>query len=411
MENHVARSHVTSRYRLAWAASVIMAIGLVPWTAPGVSLNSGEFASAGLAVPPDVAGDATLPPQGSLLWSFPVEERGQTDVAVVTDSAVVAFDRLLVPLAGPPPRGVVALDLQPQAGAVPSERWFHPTDLGVYRAPGTWKDLVYFITGIPGDVNRGLHCIRLEDGLAPEAYRTEWPRPVHPRASGVFMVAHGHVFVQDYPARLACLGAAGREQFVVDIGVLEYPVAVTATMVLVASAEPAVLWVLDRPTGKTLWRELLPGRPVAAPHCVDDVIYAATDGGVHAFDLISGSALDDWRGGSDTPAGPLTVLSDCLLYVSNAAVLVIVDRNNGHVIRRITGPVLTRSVLPTADHVLYATVQGWFTLDRPSIRACKPILWSTLPVGARPVGPGVVTGSRMYVPLAGWGLTCWGAAP
>ena len=347
--------------------------------------------------------------QAGLLWSYPVAVSGET-AAVVNASATAAFDRLLVPLAGER-RGLAALDLAPAADRAPAERWFFSTERGVYRSARTWRDLVYFVSGVSGDTGRHLYCVRLQDGAVPEPQRTHWPHPIDPRASGVFAATAGQVIVQDRPGRLTSLDVTGAEQFVIDMGSLEHPPSVTATMIVVAAADPPDLSVLDLPTGKTLWRVALPGRPVDRPRCDGDVIYLATTDGVRAFDLVEGEPIPGWQAGPDVPVGSVAVLSEELLFVSERGALVIRRRDDGRVIRRIDGPVLNRSLLVMEDHALYATGHGWFTLDRGRIADDPPAGWADLPEGARPLGGPIADRGRVYVPLSGLGLTCWGAAP
>lgn len=343
--------------------------------------------------------------RAALLWSYPVGPDGAT--TLVPASATAAFDRLLVPLAGER-RGLAALDLAPAADRTPAERWFCSTEGGVYRSAQTWRDMVYFVSGVSGDAGRHLYCVRLQDGAIPEPQRTHWPHPIEPRASGVFAVAPGQVIVQDRPGRLTSLDVSGAEQFVIDMGSLEHPPSVTATMILVAAADPPGLSVLDLPTGRTLWRATLPTRPVDRPRCDGDVIYLAATDGVRAFDLVGGEPISGWQAGPDVPVGSLAVLPEQLLFVSEDGSLVVCRREDGRVIRRVDGPALSRSLLVMEDHVLYATAQGWFTLDRRRIVDDPPAGWADLPEGARPLGGPVADRGRVYVPLSDLGLTCWG---
>jgi len=408
MENRVARLHETKRHPVLKRVGIPSALPVIMSALAVLSPVLGQP-----VVPMDMteqAGAASSPAsQAVLLWSYPVAASDGT-AAVVNASATAAFDRLLVPLAGER-RGLAALDLAPTAGRTPTERWFFSTERGVYRSAQTWRDMVYFVSGVSGDAGRHLYCVRLQDGAIPEPQRAHWPHPLDPRASGVFAVAPGQVIVQDRPGRLASLDVSGAEQFVIDIGSLEHPPSMTATMIVVAAADPPGLSVLDLPTGKTLWRVGLPARPVDRARCDGDVIYLAMAGGVRAFDLVEGKQMPGWQAGADVPVGSLAVLPEQLLFISEGGALVVCRRDDGRVIRRIDGPALSRSLLVMEDHVLYATAQGWFTLDRRQITDDPPAGWADLPEGTRPLGGPVADRGRVYVPLSGLGLTCWGVAP
>jgi outer membrane protein assembly factor BamB len=172
-------------------------------------------------------------------------------------------------------------------------------------------------------------------------------------------------------------------------------------MVVAATEDPPALILLDRPTGKTLWRIALEAAPTTGPVPWKDAIYLGTGAGVAAFRLLDGERT--WETDSGSPATPLTLRRGTLAYVSTGSELILVDAESGEVRDRVAGALPAVPPLVSRDAVLFAGETG---LMRHNTATAQTQLWMRTGWMGAITSPAVASGSRVYFGTEGRGLVC-----
>jgi outer membrane protein assembly factor BamB len=210
-----------------------------------------------------------------------------------------------------------------------AEVWFAAASNGVMLSPAATSHEVFFVDGRKGDAGRNLHCLSAANG------KEQWTLPVAADAAGEFVLTDEGGLVADGPGRLTAFDASGQVAWQANCGgVCPVPVASDA-LVVVATDQPAALLVLDRPSGRTLWRLPLDAPATAAPLVRKNVIYLGTQAGVAALRLADGERI--WEATGGRPSTPLVLAKNRLAYTSAAGQLVVVGLEEGRVEKTISG--------------------------------------------------------------------------
>jgi len=340
--------------------------------------------------------DEPLPERGKFDWRFPDDEESNGRPALLVTAPVACLgDRVYVPVHGEW-SGLVCLKDDPESRDGPAELWTVATSGGVWVSPAATRDAVWFVGGRPGDAGRKLHCLDAESGS------TRWTLPVGPGASGLFVLGEeGDGLVVDTADGLGCFDLEGNVRWRAEIGRAEGLPAFHEAMVVAATGDPPALVLLDRPTGKTLWRIALETAPTTGPVPWKDAIYLGTESGAAAFRLLDGARL--WAAGGGPPATPLTLRRGTLAYVSTGAELVLMDAESGEVRQRVAGAAAAVPPLVSRDAVLFAGEDG---LMRHNTAKGETQLWMRTGWLGAFTSPAVMSGSRVYFGTEGRGLVC-----
>jgi outer membrane protein assembly factor BamB len=384
-----------------------------------VPLWSGRLGRPGAAGNLD---NSILASWGSFHWNYPADQMGETDEAIVLAPAAAVENDLLVPLVGAAGRsGLACLPGDATEDETPAVRWHAETDNGVFRSPAVCGDTVFIVDGKPGDTGRALYSLERHRG------ELRWSSPVAEGASGQLACTLEEVFIQDAPETLSCLAFSGEPRWSQPVGPLVFAPALQEDLLVILTNLPAAgspadnnesrhgtmaLTVLDRLTGRELWRLRLDAAARAGPVIDGDAILLATDHGVQVHSLIDGSASREWAGPGEGVSGDIALDHDRLAYVSDAGELVVVTRPDGHVLHRLAGAVPGLPPLVSHGRILYFSAKGLMAFTFPEDgEVGDPVVWADTSWLGRPTTPMVLSASNVYAGMAGWGLVRLGASP
>jgi len=161
--------------------------------------------------------------------------------------------------------------------------------------------------------------------------------------------------------------------------------AIGTSVIAVGTSDRAVV-LLDRATGRPIWRRRVPGTVAGGPLLAAERVYVATqaapDGRVLALILKSGSPAWSVRTGGVT--APLALTADLLVAATDAGEVVALDAASGATRwRRRLGRSTRAAPVPTADGIAVATIGDSLYLLDPA----------TGTVRARVATPGTVLGA------------------
>lgn len=351
------------------------------------------------------ADDSPLPELGAFLWQYPADQTGESDQAVVAAPPAILAARLFVPLCGTGPgqRGLACLPLAGQrpGDQTPEPCWFYATPNGIYRSPAARDKAVYVVDGQPGTASRQLHAVDIDKGTAL------WRLPVGAEASGVLLATAGEVLVQDHPGALSSIDLSGRCTWSQDVGRLEHLPAVRHAMLVAAVVEPPGLVALDRPTGKLLWRVELEAAPTTGPVLEKDLVLVGTGDGLECRRLVDGQPHKDFPPYYGGVGSELVLAQRVIAWVSPTGQLVMVSRSDPTQSRTVPGALAGVAPLVARGRLLFAAREALMCFDTQA-EAAQPQPWVDISWLGRPTGPMVLAGSRVYLPMAGWGLVCFG---
>jgi outer membrane protein assembly factor BamB len=360
-----------------------------------------------------------LPEKGKLGWRFPSAEGAeQAPLMTITAPPACLNGVLYVPVASGR-NGLLCLrEAARDKDAQGQELWFAATTNGVSLAPAATSNSVFFVDGKPGDQGRQLHCLSAADG------KTEWTLPVSADGSGELvltddggLLADGERLITFETKRQRWWEERGPTEYRKSVRlsaelekkirweapcgrVLGMPV-VSEGLIVLATVQPAGLCVLDRPTGRELWRLPLDATPTAAPVLRKQTIFLGSPTGVCAVSLADGAPL--WQAASGAPGAPLVLLKERLAYTTTSGELVILDATTGQVLNTITGVVPGFPPLAAPDALVYAGKSG--------LMACttsgeEPRSWMKTDWLGRLTCAPVMADSRIYIATDKKGLLC-----
>jgi outer membrane protein assembly factor BamB len=270
-------------------------------------------------------------------WNLPVQV--QAPVAVLGEN-------LVVPVAAGTDAGLQCFRVGAKVGT-PQLLWKKPLPGGVASSPVGFGSRLWCVTGHVGQGER--HLFALDGGSG----QTLWQQPVAAKASGVLVAAEDVVLAQDHEQELTCFGYDGKPLWAQQVGQLTHAPAVTKSMVVVAATQPPALIVLDRPTGRVLFRRGLEAPPTTSPLVRQHRILLGTAAALEARSLLDGSPLPGWSTDGGGVSANFAVLLKSLLYVSHKGELVVLDADTGKVQTKIPDAVPGRPPMVARDTVLY----------------------------------------------------------
>lgn len=342
---------------------------------------------------------SALPEVGNLFWIHPpTDDTGKTKPPAIRAALAFMENRLYVPVAGGPRTGVACLQVKSGGQSDPTEKWFYATTNGVVTSPATDGESVFFVDGGVGAEGRQLHCVDAKSGAAL------WRRPVAANVSGSLSLADDGVLVQDRPASLACFGYDGKEWWRASVGGQAMPPAVSDNIVILATAAPGTLRVLDRATGVLLWEKDVDGAPVTAPVLDGTRICLGTDRAVVAYSVLGGSLL--WTAMAAAPgAGAIARAGGALVYASAKNGLVVLDTKDGTVRKTVPDAMATVSPLVTRDGILYATKDNLMVM---SWNGEKSEQWMETSWIGQLTAPPIMGESKVFFASDQYGVLCAG---
>jgi outer membrane protein assembly factor BamB len=347
-----------------------------------------------------------LPKRGALIWRYTGDSSGDADApaAAVTAPAACLGDRLFVPVADGPKKGLVCLKHDPSGRLPAAELWSFETALGVRLSPaatiaeaGAGEDLAIIVEGAAGQEGRRLFALDAATGSV------RWSAPVAAEASGCFLLADDGVFIQDQPGALANLDLDGSFRWRAPVGTLAGPVDLEGLIVVAATIAPPALRAMDRLGGATLWEVPLPAAPTTGPVVARKMIYVGTAAGVEARRLVDGAPVWQAEGGAASTA--LVLGRERIAYVSAAGDVVLVDRAGGEGRATVGGAIAGVPPIMVRDTVLYAA-DG-------AVMACTPAggtpeRWMDISWLGPVSSPMIAAEGRVYFGAQGRGLICAG---
>jgi outer membrane protein assembly factor BamB len=195
----------------------------------------------------------------------------------------------------------------------------------------------------------------------PDAGALEWNYPPEQQGANADCLTTGPVVVLGDTLHAGPLAIRLRDE----------PAAAPATPVpelpepsLAIAGEEGFLVARDQPTGRELWR--LPANATSAATVVGDRFYVGTATAIECRSVLDGRLL--WSADAASPVGP---------------------------------PLVSRGRL------LYATAESLMLMDLET-RETRP--WMDISWLGKPCGPMTLKDSRVYLPVAGWGIVCLGGA-
>jgi outer membrane protein assembly factor BamB len=313
--------------------------GLICAGEPGEQVTVPAWPSAlGGAGRCGTADESGLSPAVALQWQQP---------GLLRAPVAALGDRLLVPIAEGTDAGLACFRIGTQAEQAPKPLWHKPLPGGVVVSPVAFGNHVWCIGGKPGAAERRLYSLDAVSG------KTLWQAAVGPQASGVLLAVDDVVLVQDQDDTLRCFDHQGQRLWSQNVGRLAHAPVVTKTMVLVASVQPAALVVLDRPTGKVLYRRVLEAPPTTSPLVRKDRVLIGTHAGLEARSLLDGSPVPGWETAGGGVSADFALHQELLVYVNHQGELVILGARDGALHAKLPGAVPGRPPLVARDLIVY----------------------------------------------------------
>jgi len=346
-----------------------------------------------------------LPEKGKFGWRFPQTEGSNEapDLEIVAPPACLN-GMIYVPAQGGRKGLLCVRETAGDKDVRGEEVWFSAASNGVALSPAATAKEVFFVDGRKIDGSRGwsmgrhLHCLTAADG------REKWTLRVSDDASGEFVLTdEGGLIADGSPTQLKAFNAAGRVQWSAPCGsVIGLPVASEA-FVVVATDQPPGIGVLDRWTGRELWRLTLDAAPTAAPVVRKNTIYLGTSKGVAALRLADGGRL--WEAPAGAPGAPLVLAKTRLAYTTADGQLVVLATEDGRVERTVSDVAPGLTPLASPDAFVYAGKGGLMTC--PAV-GDEPRSWMKIDtnwLGRITCAP-VMADSRIYIATDKKGLVC-----
>jgi len=378
--------------------SGLLAVG-EPASARTVPLWAGLLGGPGVGASID---DSAVPEVASVEWSYPPIDSAHDHAVRVTSPLAATRGRVFCGLEAGGRRSLECVERDETGRA--RRRWSHPTRNAISRSPVVIDERVVVVEGAVGDGGRRLVALDAGSGAI------EWSLDVARAASGFLAATPSEIVVERASGELARVDFGGRETWTTRLGPLAAAPAVVDSLVVVATAQPAALIVLDLPTGRVLWDRALEEAPRSVPIADERTIWFATSRGVAAFRLLDGRPREGWSSLGVGVSGELVFDDDAIVCVDDGGELLRLARDDGRALRRIAGARVGSSVLVGRDALLFAAAGGIRRLRRGDGEA-DPELWaSDDEIGARETAL-ILADSRVWVGVAARGLLCLRESP
>ena len=140
-----------------------------------------------------------LASKGKYAWRFP--KKAKEGAMSITAPMACLNKKLYVPLSGER-KGLICLE--PDAkGKGAEELWFASSPNDVSLSPAVSTKDVFFVDGKPGDADRHLRCLKLDDGSE------KWKQPGASNAPGNFVLTEQGVLIVDALDQLTAFDRSG----------------------------------------------------------------------------------------------------------------------------------------------------------------------------------------------------------
>jgi len=356
----------------------------------------------------------TLPAKGAFEWQYPEATPGEKPAPSLTAPVALAGDYLFAPVAGKR-TGLARLPAVRGEEDTPEIEWGEhelgilATRRAIVQSPAISGKAVLFVDGKLGEGGKKLHSVDIETGEAL------WETNVGTYATGSFLVTQDEVFIQDAPDQLSCrlLQQEGRKRWTADCGRLDHSVAIGATLVAAASAEPNQLTIFDRIRGDKLAQATLPSEPISPPIVAGKFVFVATAKDVIAFQLTEVDLKPAWS--VEIAFANELVLADELLYgVTQAGELLVISAVDGKIKQRVPGISPDLPPLVAGKMVLAAAKDRLVVVDlsakilpdeKPTVATWMDTSWL-----GPPTTPLVLHRGHLYGGRKDWGVVRWGPA-
>lgn len=355
------------------------------------------------------ADDSSLPELGAMHWQYPADQTGETDIAAVVAPPAVVDGRLFVALAMPigdegRRGGLVAIAPKSEADEPPTPDWVYETDLPVIRSPLVCGDRLLLTHGtLQGEVRRLFARKRSTGG-------PRWSKRVASPATGAVSCAEREIFAQLTANTLSCFDPLGQDVWSQEVGRMDHPPATVGQLVVAAASDPPALTVLDRPTGKILWKGPLAAKPTAAPFAGNEMILVPTASGFEARNTTNGRPVSDWRREGGGVSAEFFVGQNVIAYISVDGELTLLSRKSGKRLGKVPGALPGFAPLPCRERLLYLADGAIMavTFDETGFTGA-PQQWADTSWLGKPTTSMTLSGGAVYVGMEGWGLVRWGA--
>lgn len=362
---------------------------------------------------PGLAGNADqsfLPSLGQFQWQFPADRMGEENKPVFS-RAPVAYSgtQVVISAADPEAGGLILLEADASSDQTPQPSAVFRTGLPVMQSAAIRDRTAWVIDGEAGEPDRHLYVVDLDS-------MTERRRiPVSEEVRGMVRTDDDGVLLQIRPGVLERQTPDGQSVWEAEVGQIAHLPALTPSMVVVATVEPAMIHALDRQTGVLLMSRPLDHQPTTSPIVRRSRVWIGTEGGLAALSMVDGADIwDDWGRNIDSEIRhrPVTaepaIFGSRLAWVTEGGRLFLADVDTGRLILQQEGAVEFMSPLLSRTDLLFAAKDSIMLLS-PADAETQAVRWLETDWFGPAVAPMVLIDSRIYLPTAGWGVVRLGA--
>ncbi|MDA1087576.1 MAG: PQQ-binding-like beta-propeller repeat protein [Verrucomicrobia bacterium] len=334
-----------------------------------------------------------VPASVKFAWRYPKTETTDTDAeaTAITTPVACSTNALYVGMGGAR-NGLAKVELTDNRRRPFTEAWF----CAATHAPGSSAailgELVYFVSGQPGDKGRYLHTVDVKSGAILSK------REVADYAGGQMLLTRNGLLVADREDGLSLL--RGEEDSIfLDVGkVVGSPVSGNDMFFVATESGVSALSAVG---GENLWRVALPAPVRTGPVVRGETVAVGTTEGVVALRMVDGSTA--WTLACGETVGGLVCSDEYIACVTTNREVVLMDWAGEEKVR-------TDAVAPGITPVLCGAVMLCPKPDGVElveIESGKKRNWvGNLGWLGGIVTPGIVFDSKMYIGTGERGLVC-----
>ena len=355
---------------------------VIPWS----GALGGAGRSGGLA-------DEEPGGRGVLDWRF----SGEDDAQYVFTAPVARYnDFTYVAVSGTNNPGVVALSYPADAvRQVPPVAWSFATPHPVTRSVAVHEELLLFVDGETDTAGRSMFA------LNPASGSLLWQIGVEPSAPGGFRLDDAGILAALDDGGVSALDFSGERIWHSPVGTLVHEPDSMGTLIVLGVADPPTLKLLDRGSGRVLWRMPLEGALRAAPVLRADRVIVAEGMSVTARRITNGAPI--WRTETGILSGGfMPVAHGHAAGVNDAGELVVLDIADGEELLRSADAEKSVSPLLFRSGILYLSKGGDWMLA--GLDADAPTRWMAARWLGLPTSAAVFVDGALYYPTPERGL-------
>ncbi|MCK5849338.1 MAG: PQQ-binding-like beta-propeller repeat protein [Kiritimatiellae bacterium] len=336
--------------------------------------------------------------------------------------------------------------------AAVSARYEKPAKEGDVGMFVPWR--VYCVDGRSGDAGRNLYCLSAEgDEL--------WRRPIAAGVSGRILLTQKEILVEEKIGSLTCLDRKKSEtnspvvKWQEPLGECQdIPFVHGDIFVALVQASEPLLQAHDLETGDRLWKTEIDGKPrtgcvvakyhvdvevendaspekasdvrITCPSCkkkmtvsvvhddkkeekktkteTHDLVLVGMDGGINAYDLITGKKV--WSVSCGSSATELVVGDDFVTCINDQGELIVVDVAKGKIAHRIAEAAPCSPPLVSEDKIIYFGKLLDIQILELSKKPVKPRRWMKAKWMGQPTAPLAGADSHVFFATQKKGLIC-----